>query len=161
MSKPLEQIIEAQRASNVPLCDKCGLPKSKNPHPDAGKYEHYIEVGTEWVCVPCLTLNRHVWSQRAHAAEGELATVRALLYLAVQFYKSPEALKRDAEYHPRFKEAMDAAAGMVREDGGWYLDYFRDFYLERMDALQQYQHELPEPHRTAVCNILANGTAKP
>jgi len=160
VTKPLAEIIEAQRDSDVPLCDKCGLPQSKNPHADAGKYERYLEVGTPWACVPCLTLNRHTWSQRAMKAEGELATVRALLYLAVQYYKSPEALKRDAEYHPRFKEAMDAAAGMAREDG-WRLDYFRDFYLERMDALQRYQHELPEPHRTAVCNILANGAVKP
>lgn len=37
----------------------------------------------------------------------------------------------------------------------------RLFYGERMDALQRYQKELPEPHRTIVCNILANGRPKP
>lgn len=156
----LEKIVKRQRESDVPLCDKCGLPQSKNPHPNAGKYEHYLEVGVEWVCAPCLTLNRHTWCQRALTAEGELSKVRALVYLAVQFYLSPEAIKRDSTYHPRFIEAMNAAAELTR-GGGWSLDYLRDFYLERMDALHRYQHELPEPHRTAICNILANGQPKP
>jgi hypothetical protein len=34
------------------------------------------------------------------------------------------------------------------------------FYEGRMNALQQYQKGLPEPYRTEVCNILANGTAR-
>jgi hypothetical protein len=34
-----------------------------------------------------------------------------------------------------------------------------DFYRRRCEALQAYQRELPEPHRTAICNILANGQA--
>jgi hypothetical protein len=33
----------------------------------------------------------------------------------------------------------------------------KSFYEERMDALQRYQKELPEPYRTEICNILANG----
>jgi hypothetical protein len=33
------------------------------------------------------------------------------------------------------------------------------FYRRRCEALQAYQRELPEPHRTAICNILANGQA--
>jgi hypothetical protein len=31
------------------------------------------------------------------------------------------------------------------------------FYLTRMAALQAWQATLPEPHRTTLCNILANG----
>lgn len=34
------------------------------------------------------------------------------------------------------------------------------FYTERMDALQRYQKDLPEPYRTELCNILANGRPK-
>lgn|SRR3990167_3239414 len=32
------------------------------------------------------------------------------------------------------------------------------FYVTRADALQQLQSSMPEPWRTKVCNILANGT---
>lgn len=35
------------------------------------------------------------------------------------------------------------------------------FYMKRCDAIQVYQRFLPEPHRTAICNILANGQATP
>lgn len=35
----------------------------------------------------------------------------------------------------------------------------RDFYEQRMNALQELQKRLPEPYRTWVCNILANGAA--
>lgn len=38
-----------------------------------------------------------------------------------------------------------------------HYQHAQRFYTERMDALQQYQAELPEPHRTYVCDILANG----
>ena len=33
-----------------------------------------------------------------------------------------------------------------------------NFYKVRMQALQEYQTELPEPYRTLICNILANGS---
>ncbi len=32
-----------------------------------------------------------------------------------------------------------------------------EFYLERMNALQELQKTIPEPYRTCVCDILANG----
>jgi hypothetical protein len=41
------------------------------------------------------------------------------------------------------------------------VKHTRWFYGLRMDELQKYQKELPEPHRTIVCNILANGKPKP
>ena len=34
------------------------------------------------------------------------------------------------------------------------------FYTERLNTLQKYQTKLPEPYRTEVCNILANGGIK-
>ena len=32
-----------------------------------------------------------------------------------------------------------------------------EFYKTRTNEIQKYQKELPEPHRTVICNILANG----
>jgi hypothetical protein len=94
-----------------------------------------------------------------HAAKAERVRDAALavLRLLLDFYKSPEAIRRDGEYHRRFIEAIEAAAALASEENA-SLARYRDFYLMRMDALQRYQHELPEPHRTAICNILANGT---
>jgi hypothetical protein len=37
----------------------------------------------------------------------------------------------------------------------------RQFYGERMKELQKFQHELPEPQRSIICNILANGQQMP
>jgi hypothetical protein len=31
------------------------------------------------------------------------------------------------------------------------------FYENRLNLIQKYQKELPEPYRTQICNILANG----
>ncbi|MFJ3316156.1 hypothetical protein ACIPLR_12410 [Herbaspirillum huttiense] len=52
-------------------CHRCGLPMSENPHPDAGKPDRLLELNTRNVCIPCLTLNRHQWSQRAIKAEQD------------------------------------------------------------------------------------------
>lgn len=65
-------------ASHGPVCF-CGLAKTKNPHPDAGKPERILEVGAVYECIPCLTKSRHEWSQRAIAAEQEAAGLRAQL----------------------------------------------------------------------------------
>ncbi|WP_250502790.1 hypothetical protein [Caballeronia sp. AZ7_KS35] len=46
-------------------CHKCGLPISVNPHPEAGKPPHYLEVGCPKECIPCLSKSRHSWAQRA------------------------------------------------------------------------------------------------
>ena len=54
------------------LCAKCGLPMSKNPHPQAGKPPDYLEVGTMYECIPCLVGNRHRWAERAMKAESAL-----------------------------------------------------------------------------------------
>lgn len=57
-------------------CPDCGLPRSVNPHPEAGKPEHFIEVNTREVCIPCLTLNRHRWADRAMKAENAATDLR-------------------------------------------------------------------------------------
>lgn len=56
----------------APVCCDCGRPRTFNRHPDAGKPGMYLEVNTKWVCIPCLTLNRHRWAQRAMRYECAL-----------------------------------------------------------------------------------------
>ncbi|HWT01165.1 MAG TPA: hypothetical protein VN256_13030 [Pyrinomonadaceae bacterium] len=68
-----KELIEKARASDVPVCSFCGEPKSKNPHPNAGKPDAICHVGTVWECIPCLTLNRHTWARRAWKAEARLS----------------------------------------------------------------------------------------
>jgi len=35
------------------------------------------------------------------------------------------------------------------------------FYEQRMNLIQKYQNQLPDPYRTSICNILANGKIAP
>lgn len=63
---------EREAAQTGPLCF-CGLPQTKNPHIEAGVPSRILEVGSEYVCIPCLTKSRHEWSQRALSAEQALA----------------------------------------------------------------------------------------
>ena len=52
---------------------RCGLPMSKNPHPDAGKTEHLTTVGAVWVCVPCTVKAMSGWASRYHQASRDAA----------------------------------------------------------------------------------------
>lgn len=45
------------------------MPMIKNPHPDAGKGEHYQTVGCIHECLPCLVKSRSEWAQRSLVAE--------------------------------------------------------------------------------------------
>jgi hypothetical protein len=58
-------------------CHKCGLPLSDNPHPEAGKPPHYLQVGCPKGCIPCLTLSRHQWAGRAMRAENQVKDLLA------------------------------------------------------------------------------------
>jgi len=58
-------------------CHKCGLMLSDNPHPEAGKPPHYLQVGCPKECIPCLTLSRHQWAGRAMKAENEVCALLA------------------------------------------------------------------------------------
>ncbi len=57
----------------------CGLPMSRNPHPDAGKPAALLDVGAVWVCSPCTVQGRHKASRRAAAAEAEIASSQSLM----------------------------------------------------------------------------------
>lgn len=59
-------------------CHKCGLPLSVNPHPEAGKPDHYLEVGCPKECIPCLVRGRHNWAGRAMKDAGDAARYRFL-----------------------------------------------------------------------------------
>ncbi|MFM0022146.1 hypothetical protein [Paraburkholderia azotifigens] len=59
-------IADSAMAKDAPgNCHKCGLPMSVNPHPEAGKPPHYLNVGCPWECIPCLVKSRHSWAQQA------------------------------------------------------------------------------------------------
>jgi hypothetical protein len=61
------------------LTCSCGMPMIQNPHPDAGKADHYQDVGATHECIPCLVKNRKEWEQRSQAAENRIAELEALL----------------------------------------------------------------------------------
>jgi len=77
----LEHVLAAAPTPPVqhgPLCF-CGLPQTKNPHPDAGKPESMLEVGTVYNCIPCLNKSRRAWSKRANKAKNEIADLLVAL----------------------------------------------------------------------------------
>ncbi len=59
------------------LC-KCGLPMSKNPHPDAGKPFTLLETGAVWECIPCQSKTLHAWCGRALDAEKKIREIIAV-----------------------------------------------------------------------------------
>jgi hypothetical protein len=74
------------------------MPMIKNPHPDAGKADHYQEVGCIHECLPCLVKNRKEWAQRSQVAENRIVELEALLLKArdklveIKEANSPERL---------------------------------------------------------------------
>lgn len=68
--------------SPTPVC-LCGLRTTLNPHPDAGKPEHFLKVGAVYVCIPCLNKSNHGHCKEANklrierdAALAELAALK-------------------------------------------------------------------------------------
>lgn len=55
----------------------CGGLMVRNPHPDAGRPRHHLNIGYEYECVPCLVKSRHGWAQRALKAETALREAAA------------------------------------------------------------------------------------
>ena len=51
----------------------CGLPMSRNPHPEAGVPGRFLEVGTVSECIPCLVSSRHGWAKTAGELQQRLA----------------------------------------------------------------------------------------
>ena len=62
----------------------CGMPLSRNPHPQAGELPTLHVVGPVWVCIPCLTRNRRA---HAEATARERREVRRLREVARQAHR--------------------------------------------------------------------------
>jgi hypothetical protein len=96
-------------------CHKCGLPLSDNPHPEAGKPPHYLQVGCPKECIPCLTLSRHQWAGRAMKAENE---VKDLLASKPAVPHDDEALRTLAlsimGRSPKHEENIVGAMNLIR-----------------------------------------------
>lgn len=96
-------------------CYKCGLPMSENPHPDAGIPSKVLEVGVQKVCIPCLTLNRHNWAERASKSENDARRWRKLCAL----------LDTAAEENGEFPSAIHEAFQMGGETTCDAIDAYR------------------------------------
>jgi hypothetical protein len=104
-------------------CHKCGLPLVANPHPEAGKPGHYLEVGCPTECLPCLVLNRHTWAQRAMKAERDLAAVQAAPPVpdatALRHVAAPSAPAVSVDVTDRLVEV----SAYIKECGDGVADY--------------------------------------
>lgn len=95
-------------------CHKCGLLLSDNPHPEAGKPPHYLEVGCPKECIPCLMKSRHSWAKRAMAAEKELRDWEWLREHHNDL-DGPILVCYDSDKHGSLEEAIEAARLAGRE----------------------------------------------
>lgn len=90
--------------SATPNVCTCGLPLSKNPHPNAGDPKHLLTVGAMWVCIPCTVRSRHDaqvcaegFETFAASYDAEVREVVEVLCAAGYAYagKDPAAAVRD------------------------------------------------------------------
>lgn len=79
------------------VCAKCGSEMALNPHPRAGKADYMLEVGTMYVCIPCLVKSRHQWVERASRAEGQIENTRQSTLREVADW-----LEQECTEHPQF-----------------------------------------------------------
>lgn len=65
----------------VPLVCFCGLPMSRNPHPDAGKptLVGVAAVGAVWECIPCMYRSRNSASFRWRDAQLEVDRLSSII----------------------------------------------------------------------------------
>ena len=76
VDKLAAKIIALFPDEEVRACGLCGGKMSNNPHPDAGKPNDFLTVGTQYVCIPCECKNRHEWANRALEAEGQIEELK-------------------------------------------------------------------------------------
>lgn len=90
------QELPSQDARLIPgNCHKCGLPLSTNPHPEAGKPSHYLQVGCQKECIPCLVLSRHNWAQQAMTDAGDFRNFHRLLCERFGYVHDEREWRRD------------------------------------------------------------------
>jgi hypothetical protein len=104
-------------------CHKCGLPLVENPHPEAGKPNHYLEVGCPAECLPCTVLSRHQWAARASRAEMELWELRAsIIDATAQPAEKPEKPKDFAAY---MNALLRCDSEQVRQAAHTIMDWYQ------------------------------------
>lgn len=114
-------------------CPTCGLPLSRNPHPDAGTAAHYLLVGCPKVCIPCLALNRHQWASRATKAEKEVSALKLAASLC--------GISSDAEVEALEAFHVYAAKRFAEVDlAHWVRDPSGTTNREVMEAWQAWRH---------------------
>lgn len=64
-----------------PMVCFCGLPMSRNPHPDAGlpTMEGVVKVGAVWECIPCAIRTRNSANNRWSLAQLEIDRLRRVI----------------------------------------------------------------------------------
>jgi len=93
-------------------CGLCGGSMVRNPHPDSGNPDKYLEVGPEYVCVACTFKALNSWAERAGKKDEECQTK---IDRIVQFLK----LIADATEIIIYKRERDNS--MWRLIGGLFL----------------------------------------
>jgi len=101
-------------AGSAPACMHCGLAMTLNPHPNAGQPNWILTVNAKWVCIPCLTANRHRWAQRALRYEDALNKIAA--HQARTSLGEAMDLRRMAE--DALRESPNASGSAPRRKGG-------------------------------------------
>lgn len=90
---PLHEEVCAE-GSPLPMVCRCGLPMTRNPHPQAGTVSYQNDYGYAYECIPCLVQTRNRVGRSWRAAEAELAA-----------------------YH-EFHEAINGKVGLLRTGYG-------------------------------------------
>lgn len=119
------------------------------------EYEAWCKRGYEGksVCQDALDLCERV--ARRAAVQAEDGYISQPVALDCQKWLTAAGYGQPGQPNTLWSMVKAAVGDVLR------LQRSRDFMLERLTAIQQYQQELPEPHRTAICNILANGKPRP
>jgi len=122
VEEPVKQICDLFKPDDghTGTCASCGGVMSKNPHPLAGKPNTLLEVGSQFVCIPCTVKSRHQWAERAMKAEADRDDWKATAEVA-QNPKLSRILTKPDE--GKIKEARsEAKADAFAEiEGIWVL----------------------------------------
>ncbi len=70
-------------------CVFCNGEMSKNPHPEAGKASHYLEVGTMYVCIPCTVNANQERIKKISQLKGEVAEKDEEWATTLEKYRRP------------------------------------------------------------------------
>ncbi|AGW94637.1 hypothetical protein N234_31805 [Ralstonia pickettii DTP0602] len=98
-------------------CHKCGLPLSQNPHPEAGKPAHYLEVGCQKECIPCTVKGRHNWASQAMKNHRDAERYRWVRNTPVSVGRNMILVERTGEMLDCMIDAAMSASKVGNENG--------------------------------------------